>query len=62
MFQRDHCAVIDKDNDSEEHGGGFHNLRHFEKEDGHDAVDFMWRIKRALNPQKILNPGNVVSI
>jgi D-lactate dehydrogenase (cytochrome) len=45
-----------------EHGVGLHKMRYLETEHGLDTVDLMRRIKRALDPQNILNPGKVVSI
>lgn len=39
-----------------EHGVGLRKLRYVRKEHG-AAVDTMWAIKRALDPQGIMNPG-----
>ena len=44
-----------------EHGIGLGKMRFLEAEHG-DAVALMVRIKRALDPQDILNPGKVVRV
>ncbi|MBI2770646.1 MAG: FAD-binding protein [Burkholderiales bacterium] len=46
---------------SGEHGVGLHKMPWLEQELGADTVDVMRRIKRALDPDNILNPGKVVS-
>ncbi|MCC7059836.1 MAG: FAD-binding protein [Burkholderiaceae bacterium] len=42
-----------------EHGVGLHKMRFLEEEAGEDALDLMRRIKRALDPDDILNPGKI---
>ncbi|MDX1394115.1 MAG: FAD-linked oxidase C-terminal domain-containing protein [Gemmatimonadota bacterium] len=42
-----------------EHGVGFGKVRYLRKEHG-DALDAMRRIKRALDPDGIMNPGKVI--
>jgi len=42
-----------------EHGVGLHKMRFLEDEAGGDALDLMRRIKRALDPDDILNPGKI---
>jgi len=44
-----------------EHGIGSGKMRHLEQEHG-EAVDLMRTIKRALDPQNILNPGKVLRL
>ena len=44
-----------------EHGIGSGKMRHLEQEHG-DGVELMRTIKRALDPQDILNPGKVVRL
>lgn len=44
-----------------EHGIGFGKLKYMSREHG-DAWDVMAQVKRALDPQNILNPGKVVQI
>jgi D-lactate dehydrogenase (cytochrome) len=44
-----------------EHGIGLHKMAFLEAELGADAVDLMRRIKRALDPDNILNPGKIFS-
>ena len=41
-----------------EHGIGSGKMRHLEQEHG-EAVELMRTIKRALDPQNILNPGKI---
>jgi D-lactate dehydrogenase (cytochrome) len=43
-----------------EHGVGIHKLDALVAEHGDDAVDVMRTIKRALDPNDILNPGKTV--
>ncbi|MCG3189151.1 MAG: putative FAD-linked oxidoreductase [Burkholderiaceae bacterium] len=42
-----------------EHGVGLHKMRFLEQEAGDDALELMRRIKRALDPDDILNPGKI---
>jgi D-lactate dehydrogenase (cytochrome) len=46
---------------SGEHGIGYGKMRHLEAEQG-AAVDLMRTIKRALDPQNILNPGKMIRL
>ncbi len=43
-----------------EHGIGLGKLKHMRNEHGDGAVEAMQAIKRALDPQNIMNPGKVV--
>lgn len=45
---------------SGEHGVGLHKMRYLPAEFGDETVEIMRRIKRALDPLDILNPGKVV--
>jgi D-lactate dehydrogenase (cytochrome) len=45
---------------SGEHGVGLHKMAYLEEELGAGAVEVMRRIKLALDPRNILNPGKVV--
>ncbi len=45
-----------------EHGIGLHKMDFLVEELGADAVDLMARIKRALDPLNILNPGKVLRV
>jgi len=45
-----------------EHGVGLHKMRFLEEEHGAEAVEVMRKIKRALDPLDILNPGKVVAV
>jgi D-lactate dehydrogenase (cytochrome) len=45
-----------------EHGVGIHKLDALVAEHGDDAVDVMRTIKRALDPNNILNPGKTVPL
>jgi len=45
-----------------EHGVGLHKMRFLEEEAGDDALDLMRRIKRALDPDNILNPGKFFAL
>lgn len=47
---------------SGEHGVGLHKIGYLAMEHGEAAVAVMRRIKRALDPQDILNPGKVVAL
>jgi D-lactate dehydrogenase (cytochrome) len=42
-----------------EHGIGVHKMAFLEAELGADAVDLMRRVKQALDPDQILNPGKI---
>jgi D-lactate dehydrogenase (cytochrome) len=44
-----------------EHGIGFGKMKSLRKELG-DAVDLMASLKRALDPENLMNPGKVVEI
>jgi D-lactate dehydrogenase (cytochrome) len=46
---------------SGEHGVGLHKMEYLQEEHGPGAVELMRRIKRALDPHNILNPGKVVA-
>jgi D-lactate dehydrogenase (cytochrome) len=45
-----------------EHGVGLHKMGFLVAETGSGAVDMMRAIKRALDPQNILNPGKIFSL
>ncbi|MEG1833199.1 MAG: FAD-linked oxidase C-terminal domain-containing protein [Burkholderiaceae bacterium] len=45
---------------SGEHGVGLHKMDFLVEEHGADAIELMARIKRALDPNDILNPGKVL--
>jgi len=45
-----------------EHGVGLHKIGFLVEEAGDDAVDLMRRIKRALDPDDLLNPGKIFEI
>jgi D-lactate dehydrogenase (cytochrome) len=45
-----------------EHGIGLHKQGFLVDEAGEDAIDLMRAIKRALDPQDILNPGKIFSV
>ena len=45
-----------------EHGVGLHKIGFLEEEAGDDALDLMRRIKRALDPDDIMNPGKIFRI
>ena len=45
-----------------EHGVGLHKMRYLEEEHGEAAVRVMRRIKQALDPLDILNPGKAVRV
>ena len=43
-----------------EHGVGLHKVQYLEEEHGASTVEVMRRIKRALDPHNIFNPGKVI--
>ena len=45
-----------------EHGVGIGKMRFLEAEHGPAAIGVMWAIKRALDPQNLMNPGKVLPI
>ena len=45
-----------------EHGVGLHKMRFLEEEADADALDLMRRIKRAFDPDDILNPGKIFTL
>ena len=45
-----------------EHGVGLHKMDFLVSETGVGAVDMMRAIKRALDPDNIMNPGKVFSL
>jgi D-lactate dehydrogenase (cytochrome) len=45
-----------------EHGVGLHKMGFLSSEAGEDAIDMMRSIKRALDPDNILNPGKIFSL
>jgi D-lactate dehydrogenase (cytochrome) len=47
---------------SGEHGVGLHKMRYLALEHGSETLEIMRRIKKALDPQNILNPGKVVAV
>jgi D-lactate dehydrogenase (cytochrome) len=46
---------------SGEHGVGLHKMQFLAAEHGEEALTVMRRIKHALDPQNILNPGKIIS-
>jgi D-lactate dehydrogenase (cytochrome) len=42
-----------------EHGIGLHKIGYLVEEAGDDAIDLMRRIKRALDPDGLMNPGKI---
>ena len=57
-----HRALSYEGTCSGEHGVGLHKKHYLEEEHGMAAVALMRRIKRALDPLNILNPGKVVDL
>ena len=45
-----------------EHGVGMHKMQYLVDEHGQDALDLMRALKRAFDPNNILNPGKVISL
>jgi D-lactate dehydrogenase (cytochrome) len=45
-----------------EHGVGLHKMEFLRSEAGDGAVEMMRTIKRALDPDNILNPGKIFSL
>ncbi len=45
-----------------EHGVGHGKIRYLEAEHGAGAVAAMRRIKQALDPQNLMNPGKIVAL
>ena len=43
-----------------EHGVGLHKMQYLREEHGEDALDLMRALKRAFDPNNILNPGKVI--
>jgi len=43
-----------------EHGIGLHKLGFMHEEHGQAALELMWALKRAYDPDNILNPGKVL--
>ena len=42
-----------------EHGVGLHKMGFLVEEAGDDAIDVMRRIKHALDPDNVMNPGKI---
>jgi glycolate oxidase len=47
---------------SGEHGTGLAKSRYLEKETGAGTILFSERIKRAVDPKNILNPGKIIPV
>jgi D-lactate dehydrogenase (cytochrome) len=45
-----------------EHGVGLHKMGFLRDEHGDDALELMARLKRAFDPQNIMNPGKIVRV
>ena len=45
-----------------EHGGGLHKMDFMRAEHGEDALDMMRALKRAFDPQNLMNPGKIVTL
>jgi D-lactate dehydrogenase (cytochrome) len=44
-----------------EHGIGLHKMQFMLEEHGEDALELMRDLKRAFDPNNILNPGKIVA-
>jgi D-lactate dehydrogenase (cytochrome) len=45
-----------------EHGVGYGKIGYLEEEHGAETLEVMRRIKRALDPQGLMNPGKIVTM
>ena len=45
-----------------EHGVGYGKMRYLPRQYGEGGVEFMRRIKRAIDPHNIMNPGKIVAV